>query len=132
MGGAKTVLSSIKEGDLWRVEIVWPNGTKRHVGKFDSEQEAEEWISTHRWLTDRGMEGTEIYRPWGSVSRRRSWLKLRSGKLRLASWQPNNKKKTDPTSSRSGRPYAPSLPAAPVCQNWPMGFAAGTMILVRL
>jgi hypothetical protein len=55
MGVASTVLTSIKEGDLWRVEIVWPNGTKRYFGKFGSEQEAERWISTHRCLTERGI-----------------------------------------------------------------------------
>jgi hypothetical protein len=71
-GGANTVLTSLKEGDLWRVQIAWPNGTKRHFGKFGSEQEAEGWISRHRWLTERGMEGTKFYRPWGSVSRRKS------------------------------------------------------------
>jgi hypothetical protein len=45
MGGASTVLTSIKEGDFWRVKIVWPNGTQRHFGKFASEQKAEGWIS---------------------------------------------------------------------------------------
>jgi len=83
MGVASTVLTSIKEGDLWRVEIVWPNGTKRHFGKFGSEQEAEGWISTHRWLKERGMEGTEIYRPWGSVSRRRSVVDVATGQAEV-------------------------------------------------
>jgi hypothetical protein len=73
MDGASTFLMSIEEGDLWRVEIVWPNGTKRHFDKFGSEQEAEGWISAHCWLTERSMEGTRIYRPWGSVSGEGLW-----------------------------------------------------------
>jgi hypothetical protein len=71
MGAARTALTSVQEGDLWRVQIAWPNGTTRHFGKFGSEQEAAGWISRHRWLTERGMEGTKIYRPWGSVSGRK-------------------------------------------------------------
>jgi hypothetical protein len=67
MGGASTILTSINEGELWRVEIVWPNGTKRHFGKFGSKGETEGWISAHRWLTECSMEGTEIDRPSGST-----------------------------------------------------------------
>jgi hypothetical protein len=33
----------------------------------------------YRWLTERSMEGTEIYRPWGSVSRRRSVVDVATG-----------------------------------------------------
>jgi hypothetical protein len=71
MGGKYCSNASMKGGDLWRVQIPWPNGTKRYFGKFGSEQEAERWISRHRWLTGRGMEGTKIYRPWGSVRQRK-------------------------------------------------------------
>jgi hypothetical protein len=66
---ASTVLALVKEGDLWRVQIEWPNGNTRYFGKFGSEQEAAGWISRHRSLTERGMEGAKINRPWGSVSR---------------------------------------------------------------
>jgi hypothetical protein len=62
MGGTSTVLTSVQKGDLWRVQIAWPNGTTKHFGKFGSEQEASEWISTHRWLTERVIEDTEIRR----------------------------------------------------------------------
>ena len=79
MGGVSTILTLIKVGDLWRVQIAWPNGTTRHFGKFDSEQAAAGWISRHRWLTERGMEGTKIQRPWGSVSRRKSIVNVATG-----------------------------------------------------
>jgi len=71
MGADSTVLTSVKVGDLWRVQIAWPNGTTKYFGKFGSEQEASGWISRHRWLTERGMEGAKIKRPWGSVSQRK-------------------------------------------------------------
>jgi hypothetical protein len=69
MGEASTVLISVKEGDLWRVQIAWPNGAINYFGKFGSELEARKWISTHRWLTEKVIDVSEIRRPWGSVSR---------------------------------------------------------------
>jgi hypothetical protein len=72
MGGANTVLTLVKVGDLWRVKIAWPNGTTKYFGKFGSEQEARRWIGAHGWLTKHVIEATEISRPWGSVSRRKS------------------------------------------------------------
>ena len=45
------VLSVVYEAGRWRVRIMWPNGTKRYFGKFDTEREAGEWIYDHRWLT---------------------------------------------------------------------------------
>jgi hypothetical protein len=72
MGGASTVLSSVKEGDHWRVQIAWPSGTTHYFGKFGSEREALGWINRHRWLTERDIEGAKIRRPWGSVSQRKS------------------------------------------------------------
>jgi hypothetical protein len=71
MDGASTVLTSVKKGDLWRVQIAWPSGTTRYFGKFDSEQEASGWISRHRALTERTIEDARVNRPWGSVSRRK-------------------------------------------------------------
>ena len=41
MGGASTVLTSVQDGDLWRVQIAWPNGTLHHFGKFRSELDAQ-------------------------------------------------------------------------------------------
>ena len=70
MGEASTVLISVKEGDLWRVQIAWPNGAINYFGKFGSELEARKWISTHRRLTEQVIDDREIHRPWGSVSRR--------------------------------------------------------------
>jgi len=70
MGEASTVLISVKEGDLWRVQIAWPNGAINHFGKFGSELEARKWISTHRRLTEQVIDDRENRRPWGSVSRR--------------------------------------------------------------
>jgi hypothetical protein len=76
MGWASTVLTSVKDGDLWRVQIVWPNGTTKYFGKFGAEQEASGWISRHRWLTEGVIDETEIHRPWGSVSRRKSTVNV--------------------------------------------------------
>ena len=72
MDGASTDLTLVKVGDLWRVQIAWPNGTTKHFGKFGSEQEARKWIGAHGWLTKHAIEATKIQRPWGSVSRRKS------------------------------------------------------------
>jgi len=66
MGEASTVLTSVKVGDVWRVQISWPNGAINYIGKFGSELEARKWISTHRRLTEHVIEDTEIRRPWGS------------------------------------------------------------------
>ena len=71
MGGASTILTSVKKGDLWRVQIKWPSGTTKYFGKFGSEREASGWISRHRALTERAIEDTKINRPWGSVSGRK-------------------------------------------------------------
>ena len=72
MGGASTVLTSVKVGDLWRVQIAWPSGTTKYFGKFGSEQEATGWINRHRWLTERAIKNTRINRPWGSVNGRKT------------------------------------------------------------
>jgi hypothetical protein len=70
MGEASTVLISVKEGDFWRVQIAWPNGAINYFAKFGSELEARKWITTHRGLTEKVIDDSEIRRPWGSVSRR--------------------------------------------------------------
>ena len=79
MGGASTVLTSVKEGDLWRVQIAWPSGTTKYFGKFGSEQEAAGWISRHRALTERADEDTKFNRPWGSVSGRKVLARVATG-----------------------------------------------------
>ena len=52
------VLSPVIEGDIWRVQIVWPNGRVHYFGKFPSENDAIEWITTHAWLTKPVTENT--------------------------------------------------------------------------
>ena len=49
MGDAVTVLSTVHRGDIWRVEITWPNGKKNYVGEFSSENDATAWINKHAW-----------------------------------------------------------------------------------
>jgi hypothetical protein len=71
MGGASTVLTSVKVGDHWRVQIAWPSGTTKYFGKFGSEREATGWISRHRWLSERAIKDTQINRAWGAVSGRK-------------------------------------------------------------
>jgi hypothetical protein len=41
----------MRKGEIWRVQIVWPNGMVRHVGQFASEKEAAKWILAHPRLT---------------------------------------------------------------------------------
>lgn len=79
MGGANTILTTVKKGNLWRVQIKWPSGTTKYFGKFGSEQEASGWISGHRALTERAIEDTKINRPWGSVSGRKVVARVATG-----------------------------------------------------
>ncbi len=46
-----TQLSPLREGDIWRVKIVWPNRAVHHFGKFISERDAIDWINAHPNLT---------------------------------------------------------------------------------
>jgi len=46
-----TVLLPVREGEIWRVQIVWPNGVVHHFGKFASEKDAVDWIAAHSRLT---------------------------------------------------------------------------------
>ena len=62
MGEASTILMSVQKGDLWRVEITWPNGTLHHFGKFRSEQEAQGWIRAHSSLTAHVVQVSDIRR----------------------------------------------------------------------
>jgi hypothetical protein len=48
---ATTVLLAVREGEIWRVQIVWPNGRVHYYGQFASEEAARAWISAHAWLT---------------------------------------------------------------------------------
>jgi hypothetical protein len=51
MVAVRTLLSPVRKGEIWRVQIVWPNGMVRHVGQFTSEKEAAKWILAHPRLT---------------------------------------------------------------------------------
>jgi hypothetical protein len=46
-----TVLLPVQVGQIWRVQIVWPNGAVHYFGKFARQQDAANWISSHSWLT---------------------------------------------------------------------------------
>jgi hypothetical protein len=46
----------VPKGEIWRVQIVWPNGTVRYVGQFASEKEAAKWILAHPRLAMRAKE----------------------------------------------------------------------------
>ena len=62
MAEVRTVLLTVRKGDLWRAQIVWPNGTSNYVGKFGSEVDAQQWISAHRSLTETAVDVAEIRR----------------------------------------------------------------------
>jgi hypothetical protein len=51
MGTQCTVLLPVREGKIWRVQIVWPNGAVHHFGKFTSKEDAVDWIAAHSRLT---------------------------------------------------------------------------------
>jgi hypothetical protein len=51
MGDVHTQLLPMKEGEIWRVQIVWPNGAVRYFGKFTSKKDAIAWIEAHPNLT---------------------------------------------------------------------------------
>jgi hypothetical protein len=44
-------LFAVREGERWRVQIVWPVGRVHYFGKFISREDALTWITTHKWLT---------------------------------------------------------------------------------
>jgi hypothetical protein len=46
-----TVLLPMQVGSVWRVQIVWPNGSVHYFGKFTSRESAVAWITAHAWLT---------------------------------------------------------------------------------
>jgi len=46
-----TVLLPVRKGNIWRVQIVWPNGTVHHFGEFTSKEDAADWITAHSRLT---------------------------------------------------------------------------------
>jgi hypothetical protein len=51
VSGTSTILSAVQEGNIWRVQIVWPNGSVHYFGRFSSEKGAREWVTNHAWLT---------------------------------------------------------------------------------
>jgi hypothetical protein len=52
MGDVRTQLLPMQEGEIWRVQIVWPNGAVHYFGKFASKKDAVEWINAHARLTE--------------------------------------------------------------------------------
>jgi hypothetical protein len=44
-------LLPVREGEIWRVRIIWPNGAMHHFGKFAFEKDAVDWIGAHSRLT---------------------------------------------------------------------------------
>jgi hypothetical protein len=53
-------LTPVEQSGYWRVKIAWPNTgphiTPRYFGKFNSKEEAEQWIAEHAWLTTQRQE----------------------------------------------------------------------------
>ena len=45
-------------GDIWRVQIVWPNASVL-FGRFGSEREASEWIANHAWWAEYKLKPPE-------------------------------------------------------------------------
>ena len=51
--GLTTVLLPMQVGNIWRAQIVWPNGSIHYFGAFTSKQSAVDWITAHAWLSVR-------------------------------------------------------------------------------
>ena len=51
LASMSALLSPVQEGDIWRVQIVWPNGHVNYFGKFTSKRDAIDWINAHSNLT---------------------------------------------------------------------------------
>jgi hypothetical protein len=54
----RTVFLPIPLGDIWRVQIVWPNASTL-FGRFASEREANEWIANHAWWAKNKLKPPE-------------------------------------------------------------------------
>jgi hypothetical protein len=63
MAAQCTVLLPVREGKIWRVKIVWPSGAVHHFGKFDSKEDADDWIAAHPRLTMPAEENTKTKPP---------------------------------------------------------------------
>jgi hypothetical protein len=46
-----TVLLPVQAGKVWRVQIIWPNGSVHYFGNFARKQDAVDWVTAHAWLT---------------------------------------------------------------------------------
>jgi len=55
------LLSPVRDGKIWRVKIVWPNGAVHHFGKFPSEKDAIAWI-------DAGHDGLFVFFSWMALA----------------------------------------------------------------
>jgi hypothetical protein len=53
MAKAPTVLIPVQQGELWRVQIIWPNGAVHYFGNYGSRGDALNWIAEHAWLIKR-------------------------------------------------------------------------------
>jgi hypothetical protein len=51
MAKVHTVLLPVQQGSVWRVQIVWPNGSVHYYGNFQSKKQAADWITAHDWIT---------------------------------------------------------------------------------
>jgi hypothetical protein len=51
MAKVYTVLLPMQQGSIWRVQIVWPNGSVHYYGNFESKKQAVDWITAHDWIT---------------------------------------------------------------------------------
>jgi hypothetical protein len=57
---ATTVLLPTKVGKIWRVQIIWPNGSVHYFGNFPGHQDAANWISAHSWLIAAAKRETDV------------------------------------------------------------------------
>jgi len=46
----RAVLSVVRKGRMWRVQITRPNGCVRYFGRFRSATRARDWIAAHAFL----------------------------------------------------------------------------------
>jgi hypothetical protein len=55
-GLSSLVLKAVEEAGRWRVELAWPNRPDVTSATSNPQEEAEQWIEEHCWLTDQALE----------------------------------------------------------------------------
>jgi hypothetical protein len=50
------ILTPVEDLGHWRVKLAWARKTPHFFGKFETKEEAEQWIAEHHWMTKQRQE----------------------------------------------------------------------------